>query len=486
MRNVREILSKKILDVIETLPRFRGGVISHLQDIREHQQRRADNDLARRQASEGVDIKLRQVTTSITFEYENFTSIQVGLKKVFPKNEEIFKFVGDLKRKENNLHALGWSNLGFVADSNKGFIPSVKVVDEMPNNIEYISLSYYRILPSVACLVFEFKISDEFSNKLDRIQRRKHLPPLIFKRFWPLTNLHRAWSMGGGKGGAFEAIEIEKDGLKHELLSWISKRFRWNGELIQTASFVDVYEINGNPTEEKQLEKWLSDNRQWLMDYGISTIDYQAYSSAEVIYGMKGQDSVSEYLSDTLTRLQTANDSEFGDFLEYKARAVSVASALRSLIDRYRDKLESLRESGFKSLHGAGRKVLKKGSGIQELKKLVTLLSRLEHEVEQSSHWIIHSISEIGPLSSAMHNKEIDLGNEVLEGAKYQLSQIKQSAEIIDLGLTNYLSVQNIYVMHKLQRWMFILSIVVTIATIVGVISGWNDLKDLINSWLNA
>ncbi|WP_236307641.1 hypothetical protein, partial [Enterobacter bugandensis] len=52
----------------------------------------------------------------------------------------------------------------------------------------------------------------------------------------------------------------------------------------------------------------------------------------------------------------------------------------------------------------------------------------------------------------------------------------------IDAGLTNYLSTQNIYVMYKLQKWMFVLTFVVTIATIIGVLSGWDNLMKLYTS----
>ena len=51
--------------------------------------------------------------------------------------------------------------------------------------------------------------------------------------------------------------------------------------------------------------------------------------------------------------------------------------------------------------------------------------------------------------------------------------------KIIDVGLTDYLKVQNIYAMYRLQRWMFILSVVVALATIVSVLSGWNELTQL-------
>ena len=109
-----------------------------------------------------------------------------------------------------------------------------------------------------------------------------------------------------------------------------------------------------------------------------------------------------------------------------------------------------------------------------------------EHEVKQSGHCIAHSISDVVELIDLLRKETVNLGKNTIDNANYQLKQVKEAAAIIDSGLTNYLSVQSIYVMYKLQKWMFILSIVVTIATIIGVLSGWSNLKLLVSGWIDA
>ena len=145
-----------------------------------------------------------------------------------------------------------------------------------------------------------------------------------------------------------------------------------------------------------------------------------------------------------------------------------------------------MRGHGFKNLYKRKKLTRKNQYNIQELKRTIVIISRFEHEFKQSGHWIAHSISGVGELIEPFRNETVSLGKNTIDNANYQMKQVKESATIIDSGLTNYLSVQSIYVMYKLQKWMFILSIVVTIATIIGVLSGWNNLKILVSGWINA
>lgn len=492
-KHFKQVISNRILDFIEKLPRFRGGTIASLQAIRERQREWSTKKITKRQAPDDASIALRQLTLVVTFEFEDFKQIQIGIKQLFPKNEKIQKFVESLKKKENDFQSLSWHNIGLIVKEKGSYIPDVEVIDDLPNNIEYVSLSYHRILPSVASIVFDFKVSEKISKHLNEIQNQEYLSPVVFKKLWPLTKIPLSYSMGGGESEAYAAILSELTSTKDDLKKWIRKNFKWRNPIINSASFVDVYEIKGNPTDTENLKKWMQDNHGWLADFGISDYGFGTYLSDQIIYSRGKSDDIFTGDADIVTKIQTSNESEFGDYFDFKVRSIAVSASLYSLIDKYRNSLEHLRAKGFKSLNNSNRGVLRKASSIQELKKLVTLINRIEHEVVQSKHWIIHSISEVGLLKESFQGNEINLGAIVADNIEYQIKQIKESAVIIDTGLTNYLSVQSIYVMYKLQKWMFILSIVVTVATIVGVISGWNNLKpivepiiEMLKNWINA
>jgi len=474
MKQIKQYVSTKILDLVDSLPKFRRGVVASLQSIRDHQRKRSSQEFQDHKAPEGTLINLKQLVMVATFEFEDFRTIQNGFKRLFPKNENILKFIKDLKSKENDIHSLSWHNVGIVTAEKGRFFPDTMVINDLPDCVEYVQLTYHRIMPSFVAIVFSFELKKEISDELRKIQNREHLSQVIFKKLWPIHKLHHGYSMGGGKSGASEAIELELYDKKIEFQKWVQNNFKWNIAKSKNVSFVDVYEIKGNPTGKKELKEWQESNRRWLADYGIRTRGFNTFDNEELIYCRENNNLSS---CEIIVKFETAEKSHHGDFFEYKARSVAVISALYSVIEKYRNKLEKLRALGFKSLNNVNNKLLKKGARIQDFKKLVTLISRVEHEIVHSRHWIVSLISEIGTLNDT-RGKNVNIGDIVVKNAEYQIELIKKSANIIDTGLTSYLSVQSIYVMYKLQRWMFILSIVVTLATIVGVLTGWEKLKE--------
>ena len=160
MDNLKLKISTKILDLVEGLPRFRKGTISSLQDIRERQKEWSSKEFERRDAPKESNIELSQITLILTFEHEDFNNVIKGLKKYFPKNEKIHTFVTSLKESVDKLHASNWHNLGYIAREQGVYLPDVAVDESLPLDVKNVSLSFHRILPSVACIIFEFQLDD--------------------------------------------------------------------------------------------------------------------------------------------------------------------------------------------------------------------------------------------------------------------------------------------------------------------------------------
>lgn len=131
MENSKLTISTKILDFVESLPRFRKGIISNLQNIRELQKKCSSNEVTRRNAPKASSVELSQITLILTFEHEDFHTVIKGLKRYFPKNEKIQKFVASLKDSEDNLHACSWHDLGYIAREGV-YLPN-DAVDEKPS-----------------------------------------------------------------------------------------------------------------------------------------------------------------------------------------------------------------------------------------------------------------------------------------------------------------------------------------------------------------
>lgn len=485
MNNLKLKISTKILDLVEGLPRFRKGTISRLQDIRDRQREWSAKEFSMRKAPKEASIEFSQTTLILTFEHEEFDSVIRGLRKYLPKSEKVLDFTKSLRESENRLDACSWHNLGFIARERHIFFPDTVVDESLPADIDNISLSFHRILPSVGCILFEIKPSKSLSENLNEIQDKDYLGNIEFNKFWPLIFIGRSYSMGAGSDVAFKSIANAKDSFREKAISWIKHSFKWSHGIMQGASYVDIFKVTGNPREVNNRREWVNKNSFWLNNYGVDVHAFSTLEGDDFIVSYPRSNDRKHAVSITLLKLdpETDSQSEYGDFLEYKVRSVAISSIIFNVLDKYRNNVEQLRGHGFKNLYNRKRLSQKTQRNIQDIKRAVVILSRLEHELKQSKHWVIHSISGVGRLSDLFRKETVDLANNTLLNATYQLNQIKDAATAIDLGLTNYLSIQSIYVMYKLQKWMFILSVVVTIATVIGAISSWDNITSVVAGW---
>lgn len=485
MDNLKIKLSTKILDFVEGLPRFRKGTISRLQDIRERQKDWASKEFTRRNAAKDSSVELSNITLVLTFEHEGFNSLIQGFNNYFPKIESIQEFTSDLKKSVDDLYAYSWQNLGFIAREQGIYLPGVTVDESLPQDVKSVSLSFHRILPSVACIIFEFKLDASVSKELSKIQDKVYLGPVEFKRLWPINRIHHNYSMGSGNSYATKIINDRKNCTRAEIETWIKKGFKWNPQKINAISYIDVYTIFGNPKKYEENQVWLKENRTWLSTYGIDAYEFDTLIGDDFLLSNTRSSTPQYMISNVIAKFDSSGKSDADALLEYKVKAIAVSAMIFNVIKKYKNKVETLRGNGFSNLYKRNKLTKKNQYNIQEIKKVTVIISRFEQEISHSKQWIMHSISDVGELKNLIREDTVDLGEYTLTNAEFQLKQIKEAAVIIDSGLTNYLSVQSIYVMYKLQKWMFILSIVVTIATVIGVLSGWSNLKSLIFYWFN-
>ncbi|MBG0575985.1 hypothetical protein [Enterobacter ludwigii] len=481
MGNYRINLSTKILNLVEGLPRFRKGIISDLQGIRERQHQLAEKSKIKRKSPEDARMSLETLTLTITFEHEDYNNVIKGLNRYFPKNERIQGFVGSLKDSSDSLHASSWSNLGFIFKENGSYVSDVTVDSSLPSNISSISLSFHRILPSVSCIIFTCHLDDDISNELNKLQDNSYLGQVEFKKLWPLQKLSYRYSMKLPHHSSRKVIECRKDVIRKETESWIKKNFKWNVKDKYIVSYIDTYRISGCPTDAQERKDWLNKHNVWLSDFDITPISHDTCNGLNFMISKPNRDSSMPL--DIMTRFEESEKSKNIDEFEFKIGAMAISSAIYNLLNKYEDKITTLRSSGFKNLYKRTKMTRRTQKNMQEIKRTLVIISRLDQELQECQGYIALSLSEIGHLTYSHDNGPYNFAESTISRSDYILKQIKNAAHTIDTGLTNYLSTQNIYVMYKLQKWMFFLTIVVTIATLLGVLSGWENAKTIILSW---
>ncbi|OUF35189.1 hypothetical protein AZZ63_002272 [Enterobacter hormaechei] len=69
-------------------------------------------------------------------------------------------------------------------------------------------------------------------------------------------------------------INNQKDVLRKDIEDWIQKGFKWNVKNSHSFTYIDVYRISGNPTNENERREWWKKNSTWLNEYGININDF--------------------------------------------------------------------------------------------------------------------------------------------------------------------------------------------------------------------
>jgi hypothetical protein len=70
----------------------------------------------------------------------------------------------------------------------------------------------------------------------------------------------------------------------------------------------------------------------------------------------------------------------------------------------------------------------------------------------------------------------------MIESVKFNIDLLKKPLSLITTSFSEYLTARNMKVMYRLQRSIWGLTIVVTIATIAGLAANWPNIQNFLNS----
>jgi len=477
-RSLKERLSKKYLDWAELLPKFQGGPIYKLQMIRAHQRKISIKYKQKRCKPDNSRIILSKLCIVTTYQLEDFGLMHRAIERMFPKNKKVSKFLNDLKKDESSIYGSSWSDIGFITKEKKIRFRDEQYVDELPRYVEQVSVSYHRIMPSLACLSFYFYIDDEFNEILANDQKREYLSIVLFNSINPFRISRTGYSIKVGTNNSREIVRTKILNLYKCTSDWIEKEAKSTEFASCTKSVVEYYAISGCPSDPNQLREWVDTNCDWLGDYGISVNKYDSYRSSNMIYCTSSYPS-NETQVHNLVLLDDGNSKEW--YIDFKLSSISVNASIFSVIDYIKKSFEKYRWLGFLQLANLDARVLKNSVNASRLKQLGVILNRIIHEFGESKTWIVFSFDDVADLKTSDVNEELSLGECVIRDAEFRLNYLRKSFEVIDVGFTGYLELQNIFAMYKLQRWIFILSVVVTLSTIVGIASNFDDILVMYN-----
>lgn len=215
---LRTWLTQKVLAWAATLPRFRGGVIGHLQQIVEHNRAAAQRDKERCRPADGANIEFRHFRLIELFPIEDLDAMVNGLRELFPaegKHHPYQHYLDEFEERADGLACGGWTQVGtIIRDGDPFLFPSpVRRMPDLPEEVQRISIIEHKLLPSLFAVTADVFLTDKATSRLRIIQGASYSPEVTFHHWNPRKWLS-LYSTKGSDAITRDAVTSWIDGLR--------------------------------------------------------------------------------------------------------------------------------------------------------------------------------------------------------------------------------------------------------------------------------
>ncbi|HCT7633132.1 TPA: hypothetical protein OT818_004217 [Citrobacter koseri] len=130
-------------------------------------------------------------------------------------------------------------------------------------------------------------------------------------------------------------------------------------------------------------------NSTWLNEYGVNINDFGILEGDGFLISRPKITSSKYKLAKVMAKFETVEELNQRDFFRYKLRAVAISEAILNVVEKYSEKIKSLRGNGFENLYKGTKLTRKNQKNIQEIKRSLIMPSRFEQELEQSNFLLL-------------------------------------------------------------------------------------------------
>lgn len=464
---VRLFISLKILDISESQNSLLHKIILKIKPLkqilmqlnkkRQEQREDAKKRLLEKEIPDNIDINLSSMIFSIPFEYEQFDDIKLILNKLNCEDEKTYKSIHNIIKYKDKKDYRCVTPFGIIGGK-KGrfsFSNKIKPIKNIPINVKSIELSYTRIMPSFAILIFKFNLLDCVTEEINNLQKKEYLSTIIFKDFFPIFKLPYNYSTSWGQETK-KAIDNYKSSVKTNIKQWVMNTFKLKNKALESSFFIDEFKIHDNPTNKNELKQWIQDNRNWLNDYDFGYPQfyekrnfYTLYSSNTII----GLEPYSIDINGVIT------DKNINDDILSRV----ITKGIHSILNMHTKKIENIKARVFKDIHKSSLKILNTNLSINDLTITTILLDRLKEELKQNKQDIQLTISQIGrPMNIYSDKVESNPSSAMMKNIFTRLKESRKELNILDKGINKILSTSN-------TRVILYLTIIMAFLTAFGI-----------------
>ncbi|TVL99484.1 MAG: hypothetical protein CV087_17705 [Candidatus Brocadia sp. WS118] len=511
--NIRLFLSSKYLDWAETLPKFNSGFIHELQIIREHQRRESKKEYERSRPPKGVEFLFLYFRLIEIFHIEEFDNFQKGLIRLLPGLQDDFynrNFQTEFRHFTESISGGGYKKLGLIRREGKRiafFHKPVCEIRDLPPEVDYISISIHKALPSAVEITLDVHLTHEATKHLLELQEKHYLSRIRFRSLFP-------WKMKGYTEDYIGSI------ISQQILEWINN-LRINIELCirpyikgyfmqqitgkkPCLPAIEVYGMKGLPEGEEAFDTLRNESRGWLSSLGLEFYrDIYGDGKSLFVWSHTNTTKTDNCTAHRLivlweSYLKTLETKHYGGEIsaiihntKYALDAILPCIAVIEFLRTAQRNIEKLRMAVFDSikLRPFSRYKLNKYIKLNNVVKQESMiLERTSMEFNERIKYIHYKMKSIEDMKIIKKNPNVNevenLKDVSIEFVKFDIDRLKKSLSLVTNSFSEFLSTRNMEVMYRLQLNIFWLTIVVTIATIVGLLANWASIKVFLKMFL--
>jgi hypothetical protein len=525
--NWRVKLGSFYLDWAEKLPRFRGGIIAELQNLRERQRQDAKTAFQESRFPDGVSIELSYIRLAEIFLLEDTGQLKKGLRHLFPTiNDKTGgeHIIGDFTSFATGLTSAGWKTIGLIVrqgNTTAGLsnIIHFRELPNLPPEVKCIEVQLHKFLSSSIILTFDIHLTQEVTARLLELHKQIYLPHIRFSKLAPWNLVSGGLSEGSPDTGVTDAILQWLKNLRIQVEKIIQPYFRgyfFNAPPNVSARLpaIEVFKLKGTPSKPEDLHNWLCkiENSVWWKSVGFNSSS-SIYSDGNMAFiwpderksyfqpayrfvvlqedeaaPMKASLAVHSLIPAVTIQEDEAVPMEASLAVHSLIPAVTILELLRSVGKN----IETLRMRTFQKMHPAPAKRWWLGSLIKQnnmVQRESMILDRVVMDVKQGTQWINYVTSEIVALKNLepqrRKQEDANLQTMMLARVDSRTKLLGEHLSLIKKFSDGRLANLNIAVMYRLQIVAILLTIVGTFAAIIEIWKEWKHIKEFFCHLLN-
>lgn len=499
---LREKISKKYLDLAELLPNCRIKTISTLKLIREYQRKGSDRVYIDSRIPEGVDFELFGLKIIEVFNLNNFENLQKGLKNIFKKNDGFFRRNYDFSDIKGKLTGGGWYKIGCLVKKRNFLIPN-SVSFDLPNGIHSIDIELYRVLPSQYVLTFDVLLENSLKKEFKNLLNDRYLSSTIFKSILPWRISRTGYSQSNTESSIKAALKNWKNKIRSNVERCLSPHFKgifykYGHKSKPKLPCVELYLLKDNENVEIPFEEWKG-RHKWLRTIGIKTYSSGSYKHINyLIIWPDRRDKITAPLKLLILENEVLKNIDIAGYGNDKVNAIyhvlyeekeSIISlfSLVAAIEMIQDQVENIRIeiSNMRKSVTWRHKINKALDLNTQLRELSYVIHDFKNEYFRNKKWIEHRLEVLSQAKRA-YNDDSDIRKDFIFMIDNKFDLIFESIQLLENSFISFIENNNIKVMLSLQQRMIWLTVIITLATILGVSLNYDKLLVIYRFLVNS